>query len=259
MPIIKSYNIVTEEQETPDLLKKLLYSILQIAGATKASFYYEDENDNAIFAEYNSANNIFNFIGPEQINKIIVNLPSVIKYILSSGKTLVINNPEDLEKYYDGLFIPDKEVKAFIAMPVKYRENLKCIINLENRFLTNVFQEERTEIIKIFAAQIAVSIEHANVYKENEKYRKHLENQVEARAKELVALNKELESEIEERIKTEKALRESQNQYQLMFESFGLAICLVDVHLNILFTNKLFILWCENLGLKTDFKNKKTL
>lgn len=68
--------------------------------------------------------------------------------------------------------------------------------------------------------------------------RDELDKRVQERTHELLAANQQLENEIGERIRTDVALRESENRYRTLFETSPDAVMLVDTDNKIIFANQ---------------------
>ncbi len=123
---------------------------------------------------------------------------AIINFAAHRRQDLVLNNVAE-----EGPFVRDAYVRAHrpqsvLCMPLMKGGRILAILYLENTLATGAFTPRRLEMLRLLSAQIAISIENAQLYAE-------LEDRVRARTQELSAKNVELSDAL-------RALRETQQQ-----------------------------------------------
>jgi len=125
-------------------------------------------------------------------------------------------HPEDLSrvrKQFAGLV----EGKKVDNMEYRYKAKKGSYIHILNN-ASPIFDSEGN-IVAAFGIARDISL-RKKIEDELQKAHDELEQRVEKRTSELVSINKKLEKEIEKRKRSEQALRESEEKYRSIFESF---------------------------------------
>ncbi|MBW1716311.1 MAG: PAS domain S-box protein [Deltaproteobacteria bacterium] len=107
--------------------------------------------------------------------------------------------------------------------------------------------EEEQALLKVIAGDISFAFHSLELGEELKKHREreHLEQLVEERTAQLDNVNEQLKQHISERKHVEEALRESKNQYRILFNNTGDAIFIQEVDGGFLQVNQMA---CERLG-----------
>lgn len=85
-----------------------------------------------------------------------------------------------------------------IVMPIKNGEKIICVLCLGKKRSGGVYSREDISLLTIFTSQAGVALEKARLYTQVKDYAKTLEEKVEKRTAEIVALHKEQESMMHE-------------------------------------------------------------
>ncbi len=192
--ILKATQAISGEIILDELFKKLVYILLENAGAQKVSYLTKKED------RY-----IIQVAGREDKNKIEVikggvleirnSLPKkIISYVDHSKESVILDNALDSEKYMNDPYIIKNNSKSILCMPVLSKNEIIGILYLENNLIEGAFSIERVEILKVVSSQLAISLENASLYN-------NLEELVEERTL-------ELKEEISERKKIQKQLED---------------------------------------------------
>lgn len=221
--LTKAAEAIVKEQKLPNLLKSLLYIILENSGAQYANVLLEDNEKYYIqaTASYKSTTiEVMQNIEFEKSNNVVHN---VINYVLRTKKPIVIN---DLNS--DSIFIREddainKGVKSVLCLPLIFHNKIRGLIYLENNAMSGVFSKEQIELLKHLSGQIAISIENTIMYKNLEekvaertqaldKKNDELENQnikLQVQNKKILELNSDIIKENQKRKKVEEELQEA--------------------------------------------------
>ncbi|HNH07936.1 MAG TPA: GAF domain-containing protein, partial [Leptospiraceae bacterium] len=183
--ILKASRSISGEIVLEKLLKKMMEIISENAGAEKAVLLLPKKDKWHIEAE-SSINagkiRILESIPLSEYGEIPV---SLIQYSVRTRENLVISNASRDPRFSNDEYIIKNEPYSIMCIPLIHQGSLKGIIYLENRLAAGAFSLERVQMLQMFAAQISISIENAQLYKS-------LEEKVEERTKDLKLAQDEL-------------------------------------------------------------------
>ncbi|MDT3441905.1 diguanylate cyclase domain-containing protein [Pseudofrankia sp. BMG5.37] len=112
--------------------------------------------------------------------------PSVVWYTERTHEPTVIADATRDDRFARDPYLTSLDRCSLLAIPVTIRGELKAMLLLENRMIRGAFATNRLEPIMLIAGQLAVSLDHAQVYTS-------LERKVAERTGQLAAANQRLE------------------------------------------------------------------
>jgi len=185
--ILKSSQAISSEIKIDKLLKVLMHTIIENAGAQSGCLLLESGVDRDFFVEALKSRNSEEIQVMQSIpfSESTDFCPELIEHIIRTRESIVIDDAkkdQNCQKYE--YFIKNK-TKSVMCIPIIYQNDLKGIIYLENNLMGNVFTMERLETLKIISSQISISIENARLYE-------NLEEKVRERTLQLEHANNEL-------------------------------------------------------------------
>jgi signal transduction histidine kinase len=160
------------------LLEYAMDEAMKLVGAQRG--YIVLQNDDQIH---------FRVIRPPHYSEVTSDLisTSILKEVMETRKPLIIADAGTDARWRDVKSIVVLKIRSVMCVPLISRGKLVGAIYVENRFLSDRFDEERDlSLLIVFAAQAAVAIENASL---NE----HMELQVQKRTAELERANQQLE------------------------------------------------------------------
>jgi formate hydrogenlyase transcriptional activator len=116
---------------------------------------------------------------------------SVVRYVHRTGQDVVIGDAARDERFAADSYIMGSRAKSILCVAVAHQGRLRGILYLENNLTTDAFTPDRVEVMRILAAQTAISLENARLY----------EN---------------MKSEVERRTVAEQALREALSEVEAL-------------------------------------------
>jgi PAS domain S-box-containing protein len=132
---------------------------------------------------------------------------------------------------YSAEFLAQCQVQACIEVPVYVGNDLWGLIIASECDRPRQWDAFEIDLMQQLANQMGVALSQAQ-------FLNHLEAQVQHRHKQVLRTNKKLKQEIQERIKTEEALRESQQRLSGILENADDAIISIDEHHHIILYNR---------------------
>ncbi|NBD31620.1 MAG: GAF domain-containing protein, partial [Cyanobacteria bacterium] len=193
MTILKAHQTLASQIVLDNLLGKLIAIIVESAGAELGYLILEKEGELLIETQnLNKEITVAQSIPVSDSQQLPL---SVINYVARTQEIVTLNETLTEELFNQDPYITQNQCQSILCVPILNQGEFLGLIYLENKLMTNVFTDERLEIIKILASQAAISLKNAVLYQEMEALNMDLE-----RAKfELAESNRNLEQKVQER------------------------------------------------------------
>jgi diguanylate cyclase (GGDEF)-like protein len=194
--IIRASQAISGETKLEVILETLISVLLENSGAQDIYYLIKKGNDYFIQAEGHSEGDLFSILADLPVKT--DSLPmKILNYVERAHESIVIDDATGSESYGNDEYILSHGCKSVMCLPVINKGELKGLLYLENNLIEGVFNKQRTEALKIIAAQLAISLENAYLFN-------NLQQLVDDRTQELKA-------EIAVRMKAEKRLEQMAN------------------------------------------------
>ena len=172
---IKASQAITSEIVLDKLLARLIKILLENAAAQKAVLMlYKDGNlfiQATCTAEGNQAD-VLQAV-PVEVSQ---NLPvSIVNYVARTQKHLVLNNAASDGFFAEDPYILSYKPKSILCNPVIYQGKLTGILYLENNLAVAAFSPARLEVLKLLTSQVAIALENARLYAQEQEKSQQLE------------------------------------------------------------------------------------
>ncbi len=183
--LIHASQAIAEEIKLDELLRKMIDLVLVHAGANLAVFVTESEQGLRIEAA-GTAHGRRPVLKTGQLVKDCPELlEKLVNYVLNTRETRVVQTERAILDFLPGPEAQAAAGKSMICLPIESRQSFSGLLYLENNLMNQAFTERQLNILKVIAAQLAISIENARLYQ-------RMEQMVEQRTLQLVATNNEL-------------------------------------------------------------------
>jgi predicted ATPase/signal transduction histidine kinase len=182
--IFKASQILAGEIVLKQLLEKIMYIVIENAGADRGFLLLPNQNQWFIEAEGNvgqQATSILQSITP---NNSLISL-SIINYVIRSQQMVVLNNAKKEGSFTQDEHIAHSQVQSVLCIPLKNQGNLRGVLYLENSLMTGAFSSTQLEVLNLLSSQLAISIDNALLYA-------NLEQKVDERTRQLAEQNERL-------------------------------------------------------------------
>jgi predicted ATPase/signal transduction histidine kinase/tRNA A-37 threonylcarbamoyl transferase component Bud32 len=167
--VLKASQAISSEIVLGKLLEKLINILIENAGARRGVLILKQDARLYVEAE-----------GDAQTGKVTAlqaipleeaeGLPlSLIRYVTRTEETIVLGDATRESLFTGDSYVKSKQPKSLLLMPITNYGKLLGILYLENELIEEVFTPERMELLKVLAAQIAISIENSLFYTSMEK------------------------------------------------------------------------------------------
>ncbi len=165
LSVVKASQAIAGEMELERLLARLLRIALENAGAERGCLLLERGGEWFIRAE-GSVNDAEVHLHEARIGD-AANLPhSVINYVRHSSQSVVLADAATDDLYGNDPDVMRRQPRSVLCAPVLHQGRLIGALYLENNIAAGAFTEGRIQVIQILAAQAAISLENARLYRE---------------------------------------------------------------------------------------------
>ncbi|MEM7029866.1 MAG: GAF domain-containing protein, partial [Chloroflexota bacterium] len=221
--IQRASQAVSGEIALDKLLTKLMKMTLENAGAERGLLILNklilpaDERHWVVEAEGHVDQAEITVLQGTPLSDVETVAQSVINYVIRTQSSVVLDDAMGDEQFRQDPHIVQQGVKSTLCLPLRHQNRLTGLLYLENNLTVGAFTKDRIETLDLLMSQVAISVEHAQLYAE-------LEDRVKMRTVELSTINERLTAEIGERKRMEDSLGTSEARYRRMFEDSPISL-----------------------------------
>lgn len=194
--IISASQAISGETKLEAILERLIGVLLENSGAQDIYYLIKKGDDYFVQAEGHSEGESFSILADLPVKTGSLPL-KILNYVERAHESVIIDDATASDIYGSDEYILSHGCKSVMCLPVINKGELKGLLYLENNLIEGVFDKQRTEALKIIAAQLAISLENAYLFN-------NLQQLVDDRTRELRA-------EIAVRMNVEKRLEQMAN------------------------------------------------
>ncbi len=162
--VLKVAHAIAVEIEVGGLLRKLMKLALENAGAQRGAFLHERDGRLVVEAAADADRELVT-VGPlvslDEAHDLAV---TVVRYVHRTRQDVVIANAAVDERFAGDPYVARSDAKSILCVPVGHQGRLGGILYLENSLTTDAFTPGRIAMMRILAAQTAISLETARLY-----------------------------------------------------------------------------------------------
>jgi predicted ATPase/transcriptional regulator with GAF, ATPase, and Fis domain len=207
--VLKVARAIAVEIELDELLRKLMILALENAGGERALFLQDRDGTLAIEAEADAsagAVRVRQSIPWESAESLS---HGVVRYVRRTGQGLVVSDLGADERFAADPYVRRTHAKSVLCVPVGHQGRSAGLLYVENNLTAGAFTPDRIELMRVLAAQAAISLENARLYegmKSEIERRTAAEQSLRVAMGELETLKNRLETEnvyLQEEIRTQ--------------------------------------------------------
>jgi diguanylate cyclase (GGDEF)-like protein len=171
--ILKATQAISGEMELDQLLRLLMHIVAENAGAERGVLILKQQEQwRAVVTYLEGLAHRLPDIALEQIDV----LPqTVMQWVKRTQKSVIAYQGDHNLTFAADPYLTKQQPKSFLALPIFKQGSMTAILYLENRTLTDVFTDDRLEVLKLICAQAAISIESAKLFRDAQDYAHQLE------------------------------------------------------------------------------------
>ena len=168
MAVMKASQAISGEIVLSDLLKQLMAIIVENAGAQKGFFILKRNGRFKIEAAVHTDTEYgkIDVLQSVPIEKSSDLSKEVVRFVIRSKESLVINNASNEKQFIHDPYIESKQPKSILCMPLSQKDIVSGVLYLENNLITSAFTKDRIRTLNILLSQAAISLENAFLYED---------------------------------------------------------------------------------------------
>ncbi|MBD2043518.1 ATP-binding sensor histidine kinase [Microcoleus sp. FACHB-672] len=189
--VMKAAQAISGEIVLSKLLTRLMKIAIENAGAEKGFLILQKAGDWVIEAEGSVKEDEVSVLrslplhataASGNTSKLVV---AIANYVIRTQENVVLNNATQEGQFTRDPYVVATQPKSILCTPLLHQGKLTGILYLENNLTEGAFTIDRLELLKLLSAQIAISIENAQLYKNLQEFNQNLEQLVGDRTQEL--------------------------------------------------------------------------
>ncbi len=181
--VIKASQAISDEIVLESLLGRLMHLALVNAGAQRGLMVLSRSNQLYIEAEagLDGAFRVLDSLPLEKGGELLA--VSIVNYVARTQDAVVLADATEQQMFAQDRYICSHQPHSLLCMPILYHGELTALLYLEHAHGRDIFDRHRMKTLQILAAQAAISIENAKLYRSLQQseleYRSLFENAVE--------------------------------------------------------------------------------
>jgi C4-dicarboxylate-specific signal transduction histidine kinase len=166
--MMKAAQAISGEIEKQSLVDQLMRITIENAGARRGWLTLDDSKGIRVIASVSIDSQ-----EPVRLESTPLEVapdlsPAVVRYVVKTRKPIVVHDATHHGPFQSDPRVRERQCKSIVAVPLLRQGRLTGVLYLENELVEGAFTPERVEVLKLLAAQAAVSLENARLYEELE-------------------------------------------------------------------------------------------
>ncbi|MCC6554357.1 MAG: AAA family ATPase [Polyangiaceae bacterium] len=197
--VLRASQALSGEIVLDDLLRKLMSTVLESAGAQRGVLVLKGESEAVVDARKGATGGDVITVSAAPLETLEGVAASIVRYVERTGETVVLGDAAHAGKFQTDAYVNRSHPKSILCMLIVRQKRPVGVLYLENNLVIDAFTPERCRVLELLAAQAAISLENARLYDT-------LESRVKARTEELRRSNDELSQALARLKETQKQL-----------------------------------------------------
>lgn len=165
LSVLKAARTISGEIVLDKLLEKLIEIVVENAGAQKVLLLMEIDNRLCVLARKKPEDQHAHVLDAIPWQETQDCSPMVIQYVSRLQSPLVLHDATQDDVFRKCAYIQTHSPKSILCLPIVKLGRMIGMIYLENSLITHSFTEQQIEVMNLLSAQMAVSIENAELYR----------------------------------------------------------------------------------------------
>lgn len=166
--VIKACQAISREIDLDALLDRLLGVLIESAGAGRAVVLVQREGQLRLAADVRVGERHATMLGEAPFES-TTDLPrSVVQYVARTRATVVLRDASREGMFTSDPYVQAEAARSVLCVPVLFSGQLSGVLYLENNEIAGTFSPDRVELLEILAAQAAIALENARLFRQSQ-------------------------------------------------------------------------------------------
>lgn len=202
LSVVKASQAISSEILLPGLMAILMRIVIETAGAQKGALLISTDGGLSVYSvAILEGSEIKVFAAPDPMVDKRTVPEGVVNYVSRARETLILEDAAGHVMMSGDEYVQSRRPRSILCMPIIRQKELMGLLYLENNLVTGAFTPDITAVLELIASQAAISIENARLYM---------------------------------------ALRQSEEEYRVIFEHNGTATIIVEENTTVTLANTEF-------------------
>lgn len=197
--LMKSCLTIPAELGEEALLHKIMNVVLESSGAQHGYLIIAENGDLTIRAESHITEKDLVRISNKRFEDSKDICHAIVRYVHRTKEMVLLEDASAKGEFRDNPEVQAMKLRSVLCLPAIKQNKLIGIIYLDNRLASSIFTPERTDMVKLFTLEAAISLENARLVEKMkqaeaalQRHRDHLEEEVEERTRQLRKMQENL-------------------------------------------------------------------
>lgn len=161
--IMKYVNALSLELDLESFMSKLMFLIIENAGAQRGGIILENEANFLIESYCGLSENFQNETTLQTQYNPYFSL-SIVRYVLRTGKSVLLDKASSSINFKDDEYIKNFHKKSILCTPIHYQGRIKRVLYIENNLVAGAFTSNTIEFLNLILPQASISLENAKLF-----------------------------------------------------------------------------------------------
>jgi PAS domain S-box-containing protein len=162
--VVRASQAVSSEIELPKLVERLLTIAIENAGADRGLLILPSGAEYLIRAEARATGDLVS-VAMRQDPMTGIGCPeSLVRYVIRTQESVILDDASKPNLFSSDGYLRDHRSRSILCLPLIRQRELVGILLLENTLTSHAFTPARIAILKLLAAQAAISLENTRLY-----------------------------------------------------------------------------------------------
>jgi predicted ATPase/class 3 adenylate cyclase len=164
LSLLKAGEAMSREIVMADLLKRLIDTVVESAGANRASLLLYEHGELHVAAEVRDSKDLPS-VGLHVPLSEARNLPlSVVRYVARTGHAVVVGDAATDRRFAGDEHFARTPSRSVLCMPIGHQQKHVGVLYLENTLTSDAFSPERVDVLNALSGQMAISLDNSRLY-----------------------------------------------------------------------------------------------
>jgi formate hydrogenlyase transcriptional activator len=164
--VMKAARAITSEIVLEDCLRELVRIAIENAGAQRGVFLQEQDGQLIVAAAGAVDGGAVNVAGSQPVASDAPLALAVISYVRQTGESVVVGDARSDERFANDPYVASAKPRSILCVPIVQHGKRGGMLYLENNLAPDAFTADRIEVLRLLAAQAAISLENARLYED---------------------------------------------------------------------------------------------